>query len=288
MKTILALLIVFLFVVSSCHKEEIEDPTFVNPTWVQEYKGDWYIGVESYRNWNQDSVIIYNAPLVILTLSDSLLNVEEDGTPYYYGTYFPHGEMIEIAWSLTKIHLLSNTDLAMGFGEMTPVGWLEYTKLTFPEPLTSFDNEFQMIKQIPQPLVLDSITYRVDFGGGPPPRTGILVRYVDNDGLYTIDTLKSGNWQWEKRVAQSGAVKKYDLEVIGATDLFYEELASDWNTEYGLYIRSESYPAVFLDNGLVMNKVGAVFHKSTTDVTFSTYEFYNHQKNASVSLTEIE
>lgn len=288
MRTILALLIVLLFVVSSCHKEKIEDPTFVTPTWVQEYKGEWYIGVESFRNWSQDSVIIYNTPPVILTLTDSLLNVEEDGTPYYYGTYFPHGEVIEIAWSSTKIRLLSNKDLAMDFGEIASQSWAEYTKLTFMEPLTSFDNEFQMIKQIPQPLVPDSITYRVDFGGGPPPRTGILVRYIDNDGLYTVDTLKSGNWQWEKRVAQSGAVKKYDLEVIGATDLFYEELASDWNIQYGLYIGSESYPAGFLDNGLVMNKVGAVFHKSTADVTFSTYEFYNHQKNTSVSFTEIE
>lgn len=244
----------------------MEEPTpwgYVN---LSPYQGDWKLTSTEYYEkwWRKDSIEVYKTPELLLTLTDSGLphigDPSNSKTRFYYGKLFHGDEVIELSWNHRSINNLSLEDSLPDLFQN-----LKLNRRNGNLILSRFESSNQtdiILQKSSVPFQQDSLTYRLAFSSGLP-NIGLMVGYINSTGDYTIDTLKSGNWEWEKKVLQTDDIRNYSLEIVGATDSFHEAIDSD----YGVSIALQwSYTSISSNNQVTGLKDGvkAIFRTDGT------------------------
>ena len=277
MRFLLLLLLTGLFAISSCRKDDIDVQDDVCPAWYyKKLVGEWSLSAEAYEKGYYDSIVVFKAPKLYLSLTDSCVeNPGIGGEQYFYGSLYKNDTTVDIIYNSLRVLQRSDSTHQISFYNFK-AKWKEYIR-GYPDASTSFNDEFFWLKKFDEPFIQDSIKYRIVFST-PPPNVGLMVRYIDSEGEYTIDTLKSGNWQWEKKVFQTTDSKKYHLEIIGATESFYENIPHSYSSECSLIMQTATYPIQYSDGSVIFNRVHPVFHKDLGTVTFSEPEGRRHAR----------
>ncbi|MFT5822846.1 MAG: hypothetical protein ACI8ZM_004103 [Crocinitomix sp.] len=260
MRILILFLFTMVFAILSCKKESIivDEPSTWGYVNLSPYQGDWKLTSTHYYKkwWRKDSIEIYKTPELLLTLTDSGLphigDPSNPNTRFYYGKLFQDDEIIELSWNHRSINNLSLEDSLPDFFQNLTLH-IRHSNLILSR-IESSNHTDIVLQKSSIPFQQDSLIYRLAFSNALP-NIGLMVGYINSTGDYTIDTLKSGNWEWEKKVLQTDDIRNYNLEIVGATDSFYEAIDLD----YGVRIALQwSYAPINSNNQVIGLKDGVV------------------------------